>query len=84
MQIKVNGNDVICNQCVELFNQMDRHESNFELVKSNIRSLLIKKNGINDNGNATDGAAGSITNAIHIEPPPHQSTEGKHNCTLKC
>lgn len=43
LQIKVNGNDVICNQCVELFNQMDRHESNFELVKSNIRSLLIKK-----------------------------------------
>lgn len=62
----VSVDDVICKRCLTMFNQMDRLETDLDRVKSNILTLINKKYGINDNGNA--GA--SSTNVVDIKPPP--------------
>lgn len=62
----VRVDDVICKRCLTMFNQMDKLETDLDRVKSNIMSLLNKKYGINDNGNA----GGSSSNVIDIKPPP--------------
>lgn len=62
----VSVDDVICKRCLTMFNQMDRLETDLDRVKSNILTLINKKYGINDNGNA--GA--SSTNVADIKPPP--------------
>lgn len=61
----VSVDDVICKRCLTMFNQMDRLETDLDRVKTNILTLINKKYGINDNGNA-----GSSANVIDIKPPP--------------
>lgn len=62
----VSMDDVICKRCLTMFNQMDRLETDLDRVKSNILTLINKKYGINDNGNA----GSSSTNVVDIKPPP--------------
>lgn len=64
--VYVSVDDVICKRCLTMFNQMDRLETDLDRVKNSILSLINKKYGINDNGNAGT----SSTNVADIKPPP--------------
>jgi zinc finger protein 423 len=40
--------DIVCRRCMQMFNQMDRLETDLERVRNNIKNLLHKKYNIND------------------------------------
>lgn len=61
----VSVDDVICKRCLNMFNQMDRLETDLDRVKTSILTLINKKYGINDNGNAAGNAS-----VADVKPPP--------------
>lgn len=63
----VSVDDVICKRCLSMFNEMDRLETDLDHVKTNILTLINKKYGINDNGNASSSSNTSVSD---LKPPP--------------